>query len=248
MTCETTTPPPDAVPASERQRWGVVVLYAIAMAWVESAVVLYLRTLVDRLDPYQPRPLPVADHLGGAELVRELATLVMLGTVGWLAGRTWRSRLAYAVVAFGVWDLFYYVFLRPLTGWPRSLLDWDILFLLPLPWWGPVSAPVLIAVLMVIGGSLVVFHDSAERPFWPSRSMFWVNIAGAFLALYVFMADALRVAGEGAEALRDLLPVRFNWPLYWVAWLMMAAPVVELGLAAIRRNRPPPLRGVSPGI
>lgn len=223
-------------------------MYAVAMAWVESAVVLYLRTLVDRLDPYQPRPLPVADHLGAAELVRELATLVMLGAVGWLAGRTWRSRLAYAVVAFGVWDLFYYVFLRPLTGWPRSLLDWDILFLLPLPWWGPVLAPVLIAVLMVIGGSLVVFHDSAERPVWPSRSMFWVNIAGALLALYVFMADALRVAGEGTEALRDLLPVRFNWPLYWVAWLMMAAPVVELALAAIRRNRPPPAQGVSPGI
>jgi len=140
-----------ARPTGEWQRWSVVVLFAIAMAWVEAAVVLYLRTLVDRLDPYQPHPLPVEGALGGAELVREVATLVMLGTVGWIAGRTWRSRLAYAVVAFGVWDLFYYVFLRPLTGWPRSLLDWDILFLLPLPWWGPVLAPVLIAGLMILG-------------------------------------------------------------------------------------------------
>ena len=28
------------------------------------------------------------------------------------------------------------------AGWPETVLDWDILFLLPLPWWGPVIAPV----------------------------------------------------------------------------------------------------------
>lgn len=212
----------------------MVVLFAIAMAWVEAAVVLYLRTLVGRLDPYQPHPLPVAGTLGGAELIREAATLVMLGTVGWLAGRTWRSRLAYGVVAFGVWDICYYIFLWPLTGWPRSLWDWDILFLLPLPWWGPVLAPVLIACLMVTGGSLVVFHDSPDRPFWPRRSLLALNALGSLLALYVFMADALRVAGEGEEALRNLLPVRFNWPLYSMAWLLMASPVLELALKAVR--------------
>ena len=36
----------------------------------------------------------------------------MLVTVGMLAGRTWPQRLGYAAVAFGVWDIFYYVFLR----------------------------------------------------------------------------------------------------------------------------------------
>ena len=223
--------------SGEWPRWFVVVLFAVAMAWVEAAVVLYLRTLVGRLDPYQAHPLPVAGTLGSAELIREAATLVMLGAVGWLAGRTWRSRLAYAVVAFGVWDIGYYVFLRPLTGWPRSLLDWDILFLLPLPWWGPVLAPVLIACLMIIGGSLVVFHDVPGVPFWPRRSLLALNAAGSVLALYVFMADALGVVGQGEEALRHLLPVRFNWPLYAVAWVMMAAPVAELAARAIRQRR-----------
>src|ERR1043166_9358427 len=93
-------------------RWLVVVLYAVAMAWVEAAVVCYLRFLIDRNEPYQPYPLPVADGFGQAELVREMATLVMLLTVGWLAGATWRARLGFSVVAFGVWDIFYYVFLR----------------------------------------------------------------------------------------------------------------------------------------
>jgi hypothetical protein len=67
------------------------------------------------------------------ELVREGATLVMLLTLGMLAGRTWRTRFGYSAIAFGVWDIFYYVFLKLISDWPKSVLDWDILFLLPLP-------------------------------------------------------------------------------------------------------------------
>ena len=130
-------------------RWLTVVGFALAMAWVESAVVFYLRTLVNRLEPYQPSPLPMSTGLAFAELVREAATLVMLFTVGLLAGTAWRARMGYSAVAFGVWDIFYYVFLKAMCGWPHSLLDWDVLFLLPLPWWGPVLAPVLIAALMI---------------------------------------------------------------------------------------------------
>src|SRR5438128_12601046 len=83
----------------EGKRWLAVVLYAAAMAWVESAVVFYLRTMVDRVEPYQPNPLPFATGFALAELVREAATLVMLLMVGMLAGRTWRSRLGYFAVA-----------------------------------------------------------------------------------------------------------------------------------------------------
>ena len=124
-----------------RACWLIVVVFAIAMAWLESATVYYLRVLVGRLDPYQPNPLPIHGALGSVELVREAATLVMLLTVGMLAGRTWPTRLGYSAIAFGVWDIFYYVFLKVIYDWPKSLFDWDILFLLPLPWWGPVLAP-----------------------------------------------------------------------------------------------------------
>ena len=106
------------------------------------------------MDPYQPNAFPPQAGIAPAEVVREAATLVMLLAVGGLAGRSWRSRLGYALVAFGVWDIFYYVFLKIITGWPHSLLDWDILFLIPLPWWGPVMAPVSIALVM-----LGVGHD-----------------------------------------------------------------------------------------
>src|SRR5687767_1883921 len=134
---------------SERMRWAIVMAFAIAMAWVESASVFYIRTLVDRIEPYQANPLPIDGALGWIELWREAATLVMLATLGMLAGRTWRGRAGYAAIAFGAWDIFYYVFLRLMTGWPNTLLDWDILFLLPLPWWGPVLAPVSTALVMI---------------------------------------------------------------------------------------------------
>jgi hypothetical protein len=217
--------------------WCGVVCYAVAMAWVESAVVLYLRTLTQQFDPYAPDELPLPPGLVRAEVVRELATLIMLGSVGWLAGQTWRSRAALALVAFGVWDIFYYVFLVPLTGWPRSLWDWDILFLLPLPWWGPVLAPVSLASLMIAGGTLVTLRDTPEQPCWPGRRT-WPPVAiGVGLALYVFMEDALRVVPQGLDSLMQLRPTRFNWPLFLVALVCLSAPVFELAWRARRPSR-----------
>jgi hypothetical protein len=210
------------------RRWFTVIIYATAMAWVESAVVYYLRTHIDRIQPYQPNPLPIIGGLGPVELIRELATMVMLFTIGALAGRTWRARIGYMVVAFGVWDIFYYVFLKLMCDWPNSLLDWDILFLIPLPWWGPVLAPTLIALLMIVWGTLA---SQFERPRPPSLSNWGVwllNFIGIGLALYVFMADAIRVSDGGVDALRTLLPTRFDWPTFLIALALMAAPVIKL--------------------
>jgi hypothetical protein len=218
-------------------RWFTVVGFAIAMAWVESAVVFYLRTMVDRIEPYQTRPLPLIGSLGPVELVREAATLVMLLAVGILAGRTWRSRLGYAAIAFGVWDIFYYVFLKAICGWPHSLFDWDILFLLPLPWWGPVLAPISISLLMISWGTLVSQFEPRERALEPNWKPWGLNALGMVLALYVFMADAIAVAGQGPEVVRNVLPARFNWSWFGVAWLLMAAPVIELS-RGLWSNRP----------
>jgi hypothetical protein len=215
-------------------QWCGVVAFAVAMAWVESAVVLYLRSLTQEFDPYKPDQTPLTQGIIGAELVREFATLLMLASVGWLAGQTWRSRVALALVAFGTWDIFYYVFLVPLTGWPRSLLDWDILFLLPLPWWGPVLAPVVIAGLMIAGGSLVALRDSPQQPIWPARHTSLAALVGGALALYVFMEDAMRALPQGLERLMPLRPERFDWPLFLLAVVGLSAPVVELAWRARR--------------
>lgn len=213
---------------SARKRWIVVVLFALAMAWMESATVFYLRTLVGRVDPYQVTPLPPHRVLGNIELVRELATLVMLFAAGWLAGREFRTRFSYMLIAFGVWDIFYYIFLAVMGPWPRSVMDWDVLFLIPLPWWGPVLAPCIIAALMVVGGTLVTQFEGGTGPRWPSQQSVLLNWAGILLALYVFMEHAIHVLPQGEAALRGMLPTKFNWPLFALALVLMAVSLVEL--------------------
>jgi hypothetical protein len=214
-------------PSPERMRWLVVVAFAIAMAWVEAASVYYLRVLVDRVNPYQANPLPMRGALGQVELVREAATLVMLATLGMLAGRTRRARLGYAAIAFGIWDIFYYVFLRLIGDWPKSLLDWDILFLLPVPWWGPVLAPVSIALLLVVGGT-VASQSQVTRPATSfTRTLWCLHGLGIALALYVFMADSLRAVTQGLDVTTIALPRAFNWPVFCVAITLMAAPVAQ---------------------
>ena len=220
---------------TEKKHWLIVFLFAVAMAWVESALVVDLRTLVDRLEPYQPNPLPFLPKLGEVELVREIATLVMLFIVGWLAGQAWPKRWGYALLAFGVWDILYYVFLKIMVDWPHSLLDWDILFLLPLPWWGPVIAPVLIAALMIACGTLMTQFENIR----PSRRAWLFNLSGCLLALLVFMADALRAVDGGVEALRQVLPVWFNWPVFIIALVLMAVPIIEMfnQIGKLRKRR-----------
>jgi hypothetical protein len=216
------------LPARAPTRWLLVVVFAIGMAWVEAASVYYLRMMVDRLDPYQANPLPMRGVLERVELMREAATLLMLLTIGALAGRTWRRRLGYTAIAFGVWDIFYYVFLKMICDWPKSLFDWDILFLLPLPWWGPVLAPVCVALLLIVWGTLVSQH-AVQIPASPVKSTWWpLNWLGVALALYVFMADSLRAVHQGLDVTKTVLPQAFNWSEFVVALTLMAAPVAQL--------------------
>jgi hypothetical protein len=213
------------------RQWGLVAIYAVAMAWVEAACVYYLRVLVDRVEPYQANPLPMDSVLGSIEIAREASTLVMLLAIGALAGRTWRTRLGYAAIAFGIWDIAYYAFLKLMSGWPTSLFDWDILFLIPLPWWGPVLAPICIALLMIVGGTLEC--SRASRGSTTGTAAWWLTGVGIALALYVFMRDAIHVLPDGADALRAVLPQAFNWTLFVVALALMAAPVAR----ALHRRR-----------
>lgn len=156
-----------------------VAVFAIAFAFLEAAVVVYLRHIVG----FSPPPIgrdEVALVLPGIaflkanaavkiidsrtllniEMVREAATLVVLASVAFLAGIKLWERVAYFFLAFGIWDIFYYVFLRMTMGWPQSLGDPDILFLLPVPWVGPVFVPVLISLGLVTGSLLYLRRKS----------------------------------------------------------------------------------------
>ena len=96
--------------------------------------------------------------------------------------------------------------------------------------WMPrlVLAPSLIALLMFVGGVLLACNDERSGPpLWPAPWALGISGVGVIVALYVFMADAIRAVQRG-ESLEHVLPQSFNWPLFLVAWALMAVPAIDL--------------------
>ena len=179
---------PAVVTAKEPRKILWIVFFSIAMAVVETAIVVYLRKL------YYPEgfgfPLKPIDLATFAiELGREVATIVMLCAVGVLAGRCFWERFAYFLIAFGVWDIAYYIWLKVFLNWPASLFDWDILFLLPLPWIGPVIAPCSIAVIMMVVGFPIIRLYEKGFNFRPTLLTWILVISATAILLYSFMRD-----------------------------------------------------------
>jgi hypothetical protein len=196
--------------------WVAVVAYAIAMAYVESAAVLYLRTIYGGVDPVGPRHTPFnpPPDFVWVEIGREACAMVMLVAVGWLAARSAWGRLGAFALAVGVWDIFYYVFLLVFAGWPPSLLAPDILFLIPLPWWGPVIAPMLCAAIMAVAGSALIARESGDGIPAPPRVVWLTVVLGSTLCLVAFMLDALLASVNGLEAAYEVRASAFPWPIY----------------------------------
>ncbi len=156
------------------------------------------------------------------ELSREVATLVMLLCVGALAGRRLQDRAGYFVLAFGAWDIAYYGWLALFEGWPRSPFDWDVLFLLPLPWWGPVIAPAAIALMMCIGGVAAVLQVDRGVEWRLNRLNVGLAAAGIVIVLYTFMADAIAALPDGVDGVAEVRPSEFPWALFVLGFAIMA--------------------------
>lgn len=203
------------------RRLPFVAVYAIAMAYVEGAAVTYLREARGIHDLVRDLPTQF-DRLAGIEIGREVATIIMLLSVGWIAGRRLQDRLGFFVFAFGLWDIAYYFWLALFNGWPRSPLDWDVLFLIPVPWWGPVLAPALIALMMCIGGAAAV--RGADRGV--SWRLSWTNAAvaaaGIALVLFAFTFNALRAVPDGVSAVAHVRPTDFQWALFVPGFVAMS--------------------------
>jgi hypothetical protein len=198
-----------------------VIAYAVAMAYLESAVVVYLRGALD-LEPARIFPLQSPSAVGdlaGIELGRELATLVMLAAVGALAGRSWLERLAWCAVAFGVWDIGYYGWLWVFIGWPSTLDTWDLLFLLPLPWVGPVWAPIAVSSALVAfglaGAARLRAGDALRIRAWQAAA----GIGGGLLVIGSFLLEAPHIVAGGE-------PRAFVWPIFAAGMLLGVAGAV----------------------
>ena len=187
----------------------VVMAFAVAMAYLEAACVAYLQRAIG-LTPTRLFPVKRASTLGGfaaIEVGRELATLVMLWAMGWLVGGSWLTRLAWTSVAFGAWDIAYYGWLHLFIGWPRSLGTWDLLFLIPAPWAGPVWSPIAVSVALIGFGLAVANRGSTHARVHLSARAFAALVAGGCLVLWAFLWNARVVIDEG-------IPTAFPWPLF----------------------------------
>ena len=225
-----------------------LVLFGVSFGYVEAAVVADLRAVYD---PIHRRHHPDVDggsllpiltleqlraageqplRLLGIELVREAATLLMLAAVALAATRRPSTWLAAFVLIFGLWDIFFYAFLKVLIDWPASLLDWDLLFLLPVPWASPVLAPVGVAVVMMLAGSLVLVREGSGRP-TTHRPADWAAIfLGGLVLIVAFCWDWRNILAGGT-------PNPFRWDIYTLGLAIGLAGFVR-GMIADRGPEP----------
>jgi hypothetical protein len=211
-------------PVMSEKRWrrtaAGLILFGISFGYVEAAVVVYLRAIYDpvrhKLRPNQPAgelfPLIPANQLQNAapetawlrslEVAREAATMIMLASVALVAAGGRSLWLPSFAIAFGTWDLFFYVFLKLLVHWPKSIMTWDILFIIPVPWAAPVLAPLIVSITIIGAGLLALARPMRMLPaHWGAMTI------GVALILLALMWDYQNLTAGG-------LPRPFAWKLF----------------------------------
>jgi len=199
------------------KRLLIVVVFGIAFAYIESAVVVYLRAI------FHPNgftfPMEVFDlsSLGRrlllTEIGREAATLVLITTGAWLFGRNIRERFAYFLIIFAIWDIFYYVWLKVLIDWPASIMDWDVLFLMPFTWASAVLYPVLVSIMMLVFAVIILHRNSCARPL----KVTIIDWLGFFLASVVVV---ISFCIAGLHVTEPNFQSYFYWPLFAAGYVL----------------------------
>ena len=206
-----------------------LVIFSIAMAYLESAVVVYLREI------YYPEgfsfPLvSINAEIFITEILREIATIIMLAGIGILTGNSSSQRFAFFLLTFAIWDIFYYVFLFALLGWPSSLLTWDILFLVPIPWVGPVITPIIVSLTMIIlASSLIHFKKNLNLNQWLLSILgslmviiswvldYWIFISNQFSNGAWILSSEQELFGSSDQ----YIPGSFNWYIFLIGILLL---------------------------
>ncbi len=234
-----------------KQRFVWLAIFAVAMGFLEGVVVIYVRELYypeGFAFPLKLLPAPLLN----AEMIREAATLIMLAAVGIIAGRNSLQKLFYFLFAFGVWDITYYGALKLLLGWPPSLLTRDLLFLIPVSWMGPVLAPLINSLTMIL--MALLFIGRQEKGYYMRmRLPDWVlMIGGALIILYTYLADYLQLvwqsgilsparSQEAAERLTEMvssyIPGQYRWLLFIIGEAVIVAAVINVTIISFKYKR-----------
>jgi len=159
------------------------------------------------------------------EVGREAATLVLIAAGAWLSGRNGAQRFAFSATIFAVWDIFYYVWLKILLDWPASLMDWDLLFLIPVAWASPVLAPVIVSAILLAFAVLIIKRDSAGAVVRVSA----VDLVG-------FSVAALVVVSSFCMAGAHISEPDYHHHFSWLVFAVGCVAAVALFIKCMRRS------------
>ena len=181
-------------------------VWGIAFGYIEAAIVIYLRKI------YYPDgfsfPIVLADiDIAAVEILRELMTLIIIWAMAELTFRTFIKKLAGYMIIFGIWDIFYYIFLKIFLDWPESYLTWDILFLIPLPWVGPVLAPVLVSLSLIYTGIIILVEMDRGYRFQFDKKFWIMEIMAGIIIIISFMIP-------GIVVINQTVPESFPWVIF----------------------------------
>jgi len=201
------------------KRLETVALYAMAMAFLEALFVVYLRNISH----------PIGSSLFNLELGREAATIIMLACVGILAGRERHEKFSFFMFGFAIWDIFYYVFLKLVLNWPPSIMTWDTLFYIPVKWFSPVLAPVIVSVTLIMFSLAIEKAEGTKKKVVVKTKEEGLLIIGCVMILFTFIYDYLRIIVSGMSLsssqllsiLNAYTPTTYNWPLFIIGELLL---------------------------
>ena len=148
--------------------------------------------------------------LAGVEIAREAATLILMGAAAWLADRRGWVRFAFYMVIFGVWDIFYYVGLYVVLGWPPSLFTLDVLFLIPILWVGPVWAPAAVSLGLIGCGAAIALRIGGGGSFTLGRAGWALEVLAGLIIIASFL-------WEGPAAMAGRMPGPYPWWMWGMA-------------------------------
>ena len=193
-----------------KRRLFWLVCWGVAFAYIEASIVVYLREIYYPAGFSFPAIL-IEPDIAAVELIREVITLGFMWVVAELTYRSFQCRLAVFMFLFGIWDIFYYMFLKAILNWPASMAEWDILFLVPLPWVGPVWAPVAVSAGMIWAGTMILIRNEQERP---------LNLAPGFMLLEVVAGLIIIISFiiPGQAVIHQTVPHHFPWYLFVVGF------------------------------
>jgi hypothetical protein len=230
-------------------------LFAVAMGLMEAIVVVYLRKLYYSQGFNFPLQTVPSDMLS-LELVREICTVVMLTFIALIAGKNKLQKFAWFIYCFAIWDIFYYVGLKLFLNWPPSLFTWDILFLIPIPWVGPVIAPVICSLTMILLAACIVVLQEKGYEVHIKRREWALILSGGFIIFIAFIWDTTRfiiqkgylgkllifsVDQRFLQVMAQYRPVSFVWLVFILGEILILAAIT---LMTIRIKNPEPDRKI----